>query len=313
VTISFDTSALGGYQGAASGSSQDLADDPCGEKIDWLRGFEGLPRAKDRPANASGTLLTKVIERDIIPRLFLAHRDPHRPLEPDQRFATPSLPLDCDDFAKLVLGNEPEKIMDQVQTLLDHGMALKRIYLDLLAPVARRLGEFWNEDRCTFTDVTIGLSRLHQVLREIGRRNGEGFRHSTAKHRVYLVPSPGEQHTFGLSMVEEFFLHAGWETASDHAATPAGIMHALSTQWIDVIGFTVGCEQYLDPALEMAKQVRRASANRNINILVGGRLFTDHPEIATKLVGVAAVSDGVHAVDVAENLLSQTGAVQQST
>jgi hypothetical protein len=90
-------------------------------------------------------------------------------------------------------------------------------------------------------------------------------------------------------------------------------MHALSTQWIDVIGFTVGCEQYLDPALEMAKQVRRASANRNINILVGGRLFTDHPEIATKLVGVAAVSDGVHAVDVAENLLSQTGAVQQST
>jgi methanogenic corrinoid protein MtbC1 len=311
VTISFDTSP-GSYQDSASEAGQDIADDPCGESIDWLRGFEGLPRASGRSPDASGTLLTKVIERDIIPRLFLAHRNPSRPALADPAAGTKPPVIDCEVFTKLVLSNETDEVMAQVQLLIDRGVALQHIYLDLLAPVARRLGEFWNEDRCTFTDVTIGLARLHRVLREVGRRNGEGFHHSAAKRRVFLVPSPGEQHTFGLSMVEEFFLHAGWETASDHAASPASIMRSLSTQWIDVIGFTIGCEEYFEPMAELANQVRRASANLNVGILVGGRLFVEHPEYAARIGNIAAVSDGVHAVDEAENLVSQSGAVQRS-
>ena len=46
-------------------------------------------------------------------------------------------------------------------------MPLELLFLRLLAPAARRLGELWEGDLCTFTDVTIGLSHLQQVLREL--------------------------------------------------------------------------------------------------------------------------------------------------
>jgi methanogenic corrinoid protein MtbC1 len=270
-----------------------------------LSGAEGLKRAVGRSSTGSGTLLTSVIEKEIIPRLLLVHRDPLASGKAERTPVDAVAAGESEAFAKLVLRSEYSEIMDQVQALIDRGVSLRRIYLDLLAPVARRLGEFWEEDRCTFTDVTVGLSRLHQVLREIGRRNGEGFNRSMAKRRIYLVPSPGEQHTFGMTMIEEFFLHAGWETASDHTATSGAIMQTLAARSIDVIGFSVGCEEFFGPLNDLIKRAHQASLNRNIAILVGGRLFLDHPDFASKISGAKVVFNGVNAVVTAENLVSQ--------
>ena len=42
--------------------------------------------------------------------------------------------------------------------------------VDLLAPAARLLGEYWEDDRCDFVDVTMGLWRLQEVVHEIAAR-----------------------------------------------------------------------------------------------------------------------------------------------
>ena len=178
----------------------------CGWDVDWSAGLTGLPRAPDRPVEASQPLLTKLIEGEIIPRLFLAHNSSRPGIKKRNDF----IPLeDTDAFARLVLTNEPSQIVDQVEQLLERGVTLERIYLDMLAPVARLLGVLWEEDRCTFTDVTLGLARLHQVLHEIGRRDLVDTQPRRNPRKAYLVPSPGEQHTFGLSMLEEFFSACG--------------------------------------------------------------------------------------------------------
>ncbi len=305
MTISFDSPTFANDKGAGAGSRQDPIDDPCGERLDWLSGLQGLRRSVGPSSEMSEALLTRVIEREIIPRLFLAHRAQPETSKPSID-VPPAIDIgDSEGFAKLVLSSEPAEIMDRVQALVDRGISLQRIYLDLLAPVARRLGEFWEADRCTFVDVSIGLSRLQQVLREIGRRNAEGLLRSARKRRVYLVPAPGEQHTFGLSMVEEFFLHAGWETASEQVASESTILNNVSQQQLDVIGFSLSCEQFLDPTLDLIKRAREASLNRDVAVMVGGRLMLDQPEIATRIQNTAIVSDGGTAVDTAEGLLGQ--------
>ena len=48
--------------------------------------------------------------------------------------------------------------------LLDDGIPLEALLLDLFAPVARRLGTMWEADQIDFVDVTIGTSRLQQIL-----------------------------------------------------------------------------------------------------------------------------------------------------
>jgi hypothetical protein len=119
-----------------------------------------------------------------------------------------------------------------------------------------------------------------------------------------------------MTMIEEFFLHAGWETASDYAATSGAIMETLAARSIDVIGFSVGCEEFFGPLTDLIKCVNQVSLNRNIAILVGGRLFLDHPDFASKISGATVVSNGVNAVETAENLLcqaSQPNAIQQQS
>ena len=301
MTITFDAPALSGGLTSGQGAGRDLVDD-CSGGIDWSAGLAGLSRYQGRAQqNPAGGLLTRVIEGEIIPRLLLAHRNLQRPAANIER---PKADIDSAAFARLVLASEPAEIVDHVERLMDRGVKLERIFLDLLAPVARKLGEFWEEDICTFTEVTLGLSRLHQVLHEIGRRAGGDMLNRNAKRRVYLVPAPGEQHTFGLSMLEEFFLHAGWETASDHAASRATILQTAATQSLDIIGFSIGCNEFLGPLSELIDKTRAASRNRNLAIMVGGGLIPGHPEIAAKLGSATVVADGVHAVQTAENLVS---------
>jgi methanogenic corrinoid protein MtbC1 len=271
----------------------------------YLEGIEDIKQALGRSLNPPRTLLASVIEREIIPRLFLAHRGPFGSPGP-QKLPTDVIPMgDHEAFAKLVLHGETAQILDQVQALIELGIKLERIYLEVLAPVARTLGIWWEEDRCTFTDVTLGLSRLQQVLREISRHASMDPHRSTIRRRIYLAPSPGEQHTLGLSMIEEFFLHAGWETASDHAAQSSTILQTVSTQHIDVLGLSIASEGFFDPLADLIKRVRKASCNRDTVILVGGRFFIDRPEFATKIHQAVVIADGTDVVDMAENLIAR--------
>ncbi len=305
MTISFDGPDANVEKALGRGPRREMDSESCGGDVDWSRGLRGLPRTNSRSRDVSGSLLTKVIEGEIIPRLFLAHRNQQPTAKAAEKLEKPADIGNSDDFARLVLASEPSEIVDRVEALMARGIKLERIFLDLLAPVARKLGEFWEEDRCTFTDVTLGLARLHQVLHEISRRNGGGAFQSSVKRRAYFVPSPGEQHTFGLSMLEEFFLHAGWETASDHAADEAAILRTVREQKLDVIGFSVGCNEFLDPLSQLIKRTREASRNRDVTIMVGGRLFLENPHLAAKVSGATVITDGVHAVQTAEALVSR--------
>ena len=301
MTISLDTSAQNGSEPAGLNSTQEFQDGSCGDPLDWLRSIGGLPPATEQE-NLSGGVLAKVIEREIIPRLFLAHLGPasgRKTMEPTDVISVD----DSDAFAEMILTRGFSDIMDRVQSLIDRGVSLQRIYLDVLSPVARRLGELWEQDRCTFTDVTLGLARLQQVLREVGRRSGESMKRAIPKARIYLVPAPGEQHTFGLSMVEEYFLHAGWETAIEHVHATQTVLQTVARQRLDVIGFSVGCEEFFNPLLDLVQRVRKSALNREMLVMVGGKFITDHPEIASQVKGITFISDGVAAVESAETLI----------
>ncbi len=273
----------------------------CGGSADWLQEVAAFQKKLGLPQKASESLLTTIIEREIIPRLLLTDSGRGAAKRaPGKLTAT----LDCEELARLVLSSEPiDKVMDHVQCLLDGGESLQRIYLDLLAPIAGRLGEYWLEDRCTFIDLTLALSRLHWLLREVGRRNGETILRPSAKRRIYLAATPGEQHTFGLVMIEEFFLHSGWEMACDHTTSAASILQAIHTHDVDVVGLSISSVELLGPLQDLIGMMGKASSNRKARIMVGGRLFKDHPDLIEKISGATVVADGVDAVEFAENLI----------
>jgi methanogenic corrinoid protein MtbC1 len=260
-----------------------------------------------RPASAERrrvALLAKTLETEVIPRLVLARREANAPAYIDQRGGAFPQAEDISVLAGLAMAADLAGALDYVGGLRARGMPLEIVYLQLLAPVARRLGELWEEDRCDFTAVTIGLCCLQQVVLE----NSPAFRPrigtGDVDRRILLAPVPGEQHSFGLLMVGEFFRRQGWDVSSSTGASVKELAALVRRQWFAAVGFSLACDDRLEVLAAAIREVRRASRNPQIGVLVGGRAFLDRPEMAARVGADATAADGQQATLKAETLLA---------
>lgn len=248
--------------------------------------------------------LVRTIELEIIPRLVLARRpgeDVAAAVENARR--TPAI-HEVAEFAGLVLHQDIDAATSFVTSLRTRGVSVESLYLQLLAPTARRLGDLWTADLCDFTEVTLGVGCLQRVLHELA----PAFVHESHQHgddrRTLLIPIPGEQHTFGLVMVCEFFRRAGWVVATDPGMSTHDLVALVRREWFAVVGISLSCANRLDDLATTIRAVRRASRNRRVGVIVGGPVFVEHPEF-TALVGADATGpDGRQAVLQAQHLLT---------
>ncbi len=257
-------------------------------------------------------LLSRAIEDEIIPRLMLAH-----PTAGDCLTLTssPSAQVSQEDvqaFAKLVLAPDENVAHACIEAMRTSGISVETIYTDLLAPVARYLGVLWEEDLCDFTEVTVGLGRLQQVLRELSPAFGQSNA-STSGSRVLLLPGPGEQHTFGLVMVAEFFRRAGWDVGGGPWEAGADPVVMVQREWFDVVGFSLGNVAQLDDLAACIKSVRAEALNKSICVIVGGPLFLENPEYVAYVNADAASTDGAQAPELAARLVSERGHAAKSS
>jgi MerR family transcriptional regulator, light-induced transcriptional regulator len=105
-------------------------------------------------------------------------------------------------------------------------------------------------------------------------------------------------------MVGEFFRRQGWDVCSATGAGASELAAMARKQWFSMVGLSLAGECRLEALATLIRDIRRASRNPHIGILVGGRAFTDQPELASLVGADATASDGQQAVLKAETLLS---------
>ena len=245
-------------------------------------------------------LLERAVQRDIVPHLAADA----------QTCGVGPLADQVEIFTGLILSQELPSASAYLERMRNRGMAAETLYLDLLTPVARHLGDLWVEDMVDFGQVTIGLGHLHRMLRDLSpppsAAGGRGRQPATAGagRRGLLVAAPGEQHTFGLAMVTAFFRRAEWIIWSGAPTSPADLNRIVRGHWFDVVGFSLAYEGRLDALRAGVRNVREASRNPCIRIMVGGPVFIEHPEFVAEVGADAMATDGRHAVLQAESLLT---------
>ena len=100
----------------------------------------------------------------IIPKIVLALRSTPKAPEP----AKQESPSAIVQFAALVLGDRDVAAFAFVQEVMIQGMSVESVFIDLLAPTARHLGELWESDATDFANVTLGVGRLQLIMRQLG-------------------------------------------------------------------------------------------------------------------------------------------------
>jgi MerR family transcriptional regulator, light-induced transcriptional regulator len=254
---------------------------------------------------ADPEVLARVIEADIIPRLLLAHREHGVQVDAPAGAPLDIPPGQAEQFAAATLTEEVASLLARVEALMAGGVTVETIYLDLLAPAARKLGSWWDEDACDFVDVTMGLWRIQEIVHALSALIPGAAPIDGAARRALFVPAPGEQHGLGAIIVEEFFRRAGWQTWSAPALSEDELVTMAASRAFDVIGLTVSVEHHLASLPRTLAAVRRASRNPGVLILVGGRVFVERPTLAAEIGADGTAADGRMAVELAKSLLGQ--------
>lgn len=244
--------------------------------------------------------LLRTIETEIIPRLMLVHQAPHAlDLLKCPQQVTPRAD-EIAEFARVVLSAEASAPASYVEARRSEGMTLETVYTELLAPAARRLGALWEADQCDFTQVTLGLWRIQQLMYDLSPVFQREAVPARSARRALLMAMPGSQHTLGLFMVAEFFRRAGWTVCSEPGASAGEIVDCAASDWFDVVGFSVGSQAQIAPLQSLVAAVRQSSRNPGVRVMVGGPLFSSQPDCADHVGADAVVCDASEAVGLAE-------------
>ncbi len=265
--------------------------------------FQGRPTLP-KPDLSIDETLGDVIAGEVLPRLMLRHRNGSSRKGRWSTDPAAALSSKLADFADLVVRHETDVAEAYVKYLLRRGLDLQTVLLQLLAPTARRLGQLWEADAIDFVDVTIGMSRLQTLIHRLTLPLAPPA--DRPDRRLLLVPAPGEQHTFGLVMTSELFRREGWRVHGTASMEPRELTSLISSEWFDIIGFSLSCERLLEPLSSFIQVARRTSKNKSVRVMVGGGVF------AQDAARLACVGADLIALDAREALVLAEKALNKS-
>jgi methanogenic corrinoid protein MtbC1 len=223
--------------------------------------------------------------------------------------AEPVSSLSADEiarFAALPLQLETGDLLNAIEQYLSRGVAVEHIFIELLAPSARKLGELWEADECDFVDVTMGLWRLQEVMRVVAMRSPVILHTITAPRSALFAPIPGDQHSFGALMIDEVFTRAGWESEVLFEPKRPQLLEILARRAFDLVGLTVTNDCPSGDLADLISAIRSVSRNPDIRVLIGGRAVNIDPTLHVAAGADGTAIDAVSAVVLAEQLLAES-------
>ncbi len=256
------------------------------------------------------TQLRQAIESTVIPRLLKSQSIPLDDV-PQAESADHQAGTAIDDatvvqFAKLLMGGKTGPAINLVDGFLDSDVSDADICMGLLAPAARKLGDWWVEDICTFGDVTVGLSLLHEILRVISLAwEGPEVAIDSDRH-ILLIAPPGEQHVFGINMVAQFFRRASWDAEITYPQDLDAVIELAESSQADIVGLTCSCDVGLSTLERTVSILRNHPGSGRRHIMVGGQIINQKPHLVSELGADSSAKDCEEAVNLANDVIART-------
>ena len=234
----------------------------------------------------------------------VVHRMSTRPPEvPNGNGADLSLPDagDIDLLCTALIAPDPDEARGMMVRLQKEGVGLDRLYARYLAPAAARLGEMWDDSELSFAGVTLGVGRIHDLVRLLRDRLPEP--RITRADPVLFASVPGDQHAVGLEMAAELFRQNGWDVRLVVNATQDRILGEIDSLQCLLLGLSSGGKATTEALARLVSAVR--VAHPNLYILVSGRLVIEDPGFVGLLEPDSAVATVEEALQTMERLSAE--------
>lgn len=217
-----------------------------------------------------------IVEGEILPKLVLT---PHLGSAGSGAVDGAEGPLvhpRFDDFIRLIRSNASngEDAWTLIEEIVEGGAPIGTVYAGLLTPVARRMGELWEEDECHFTEVAMVCGRLQRIIRRIAARHHESPLGTGP--RVLVSGLPGSHHTLGPLMVAESLAERGIDVSVGEP-----FISEMDPRDFQVAAISIARVEEFEVAQSYMGDLRARSPE--IRIIVGGAAFREDPGAVTRI------------------------------
>jgi methanogenic corrinoid protein MtbC1 len=217
--------------------------------------------------------LQDVISTQLIPRLLNSQHYSERLQSPEVSGSDSKALPEFSDFTDACRKGDSLRVNQMVDALVSQGFTQERIFLELITPAARHLGTLWDNDLCSFTDVTCGLAIMHHVIYRLGYEFRDGPHIKGEQTNVMMCCAPGSMHLLGATIVGDLFRREGASVVIEISSTEQELSKAVANEWFDVIGISVAIESQLLQLKSLVQELKESSGNPNVMVLLGGPIF----------------------------------------
>jgi methylmalonyl-CoA mutase cobalamin-binding subunit len=181
------------------------------------------------------------------------------------------------DLCEAVIAPDDSRRHAVIAQMIASGITSTDIAEVFVPLTARKLGEAWVDDTLSFSQVTIGATRLQEMVRALGKGDlGNGVTVPLG-HRVLLVIPPEEDHTLGAFVAANQFRRYGLWVHLAIGQTPAEVAETVMSQHFEMIGISGAGRRALDSVRQLVSTVKLQCPNC-APVVVGGNVcsFGDH-------------------------------------
>lgn len=268
---------------------------------DLCAGFTAMEYREIRDAANRRARLADIVSAEIIPRLLALHAA----VQPAEHPTVAQIA----ELARLVLSPDGREAAAYVASLRDQGLSVDMLFAELLEPAAQLLGELWERDEVDFVDVTLGVGRLQALLAVFNCTHELAA--SNERRSVLMLTVPGEQHSFGITMVERFLEAGGWRVTAERELSTAQLAALVAHQRFAVAGIALSDQCNLDKVASMITTIRERTCHKGIGVMVGGPAFATDPQLSAAVGADGTASSATTAVVLAQKLLDAAIAAER--
>jgi methanogenic corrinoid protein MtbC1 len=182
----------------------------------------------------------------------------------------------------LTSGSESEASV-ALESLDDNLKGLDWFLEERLGPIAKQIGNLWNEDKISFLEATVGATRIYSYIRYRRRPTLPTKRANRRAATFVLVP--GDMHTLGISAATDVFRSRGWDITLLVGYKHEDLVAHFESATDQLYGFSAGT------ALSMGALGRLAVAltvsHPTAHVIVSGQIACDRDAVM-RLPGVYA-------------------------
>ena len=194
-----------------------------------------------------------------------------------------------DRFCDMLIDVDASKSRQFFDGMRRDGATTDTLSLRYVAPAARRLGERWVSDECSFLEVTLGASRLHGLQRSLRSDFKPANLNQMPELTALFTSTPGDTHVLGVTMAADFFRRAGWNVDLNTSPEIEVLLAQASLAEYALVGLSVGAYPEDGRLEETAHRLREFQPSAKL--VLGGRVDGLGEDLVAKIAPDAIVED----------------------